>query len=191
VHGAQRRSRTASSPPEGFILDRSEHRATLVLGRARFHHLLNVEDPREGSSSAWIETTQSAQPSICEAEPDRASRGAPKSKSRIDGKRKTQKVIFAKIAKLIVSNFWRSANFRALNRERRATLTDVMQSNFGGLDSAPKFGWHLRSTYSIRHAHHMRSPNEATNRLHGNAGGEERTKGHHEFKSSGRRSWAR
>ena len=30
VHGAQRRSRTAAWPPVGFILDRSEHRATLV-----------------------------------------------------------------------------------------------------------------------------------------------------------------
>jgi hypothetical protein len=36
VHGAQRRSRTASSPPAGFILDRSEHRATLMQDRARW-----------------------------------------------------------------------------------------------------------------------------------------------------------
>ena len=73
VHGAQRRSGTAAWPPEGFILDCSEHRATSCKVGLGWPVCKLVEDRREGSSSEWVEPTKSARPSICEAEPGRAS----------------------------------------------------------------------------------------------------------------------
>jgi hypothetical protein len=68
VHGAQRRSRTAAWPPAGYILYRSEYRATLVQSRARLVQLPNMLRTARGSSSEWIEPAP-AQPSDARQSP--------------------------------------------------------------------------------------------------------------------------
>jgi hypothetical protein len=92
VHGAQRRSRTASSPPEGFILDGSEHRATLAQGRARLpwmamRTLARDRRPHGLRRLCRLNRAYARQSPIAH----RATRQ--KIESRIDRKREIQKVV--------------------------------------------------------------------------------------------------
>ena len=83
VHGAQRRSRPAAWPPRlgGVALTAASTVRPWCKAGARSPHMPNMLRTARGIVVRRIETA-SAQPSLSEAEPSRATRGAPKRSNR-------------------------------------------------------------------------------------------------------------